>query len=151
MDTIIIKKLLKKFKCFKGVYPLNFLPNNLKLPINLIANTHPSSKPGEHWISISINSEGKGQYFDSFGLPPLHQEFFDFLESYCKKGWDYNKVSLQHPSSNTCGHYCVLFIIFKCLGLTYENFISKFNTNSLRNDERMKKIFGNFLLAKTLK
>ena len=76
MDTLMIKKLLKTFPCFKGVFPCDQLPYDANLPINIIANTDPANLPGEHWICISIKKNGRGQYFDSFGLPPLKEELF---------------------------------------------------------------------------
>ena len=150
MDTIIIRKLLKSFKCFKGVYPLDMLPYKQKLPVNIIVNTDPSYKPGEHWVCICIDKNGVGRYFDSFGLPPLKREIFEYLQYKCIRGWDYNKVTLQSMTSTTCGHYCVLYIIFRCQGLTNEQFLSKFNSNTLENDKRMKQIFSKFSLAKVI-
>lgn len=144
MDTDIISKLLKNFKCFKGVYPLDMLPNIIQLPMNIIINTDPSFMPGEHWVSLSINKDGYGEYFDSFGLPPLKKEIFDYLEANCDKGWVYNKVALQSLTSNTCGHYCVLNTIFHCQNRSTDDFISKFNNHTVKNDERMNEIFGEF-------
>ena len=148
MDTSVIRKLLRKFKCFKGVYPSDRLPYNFKPPINIIINTDPSYKPGEHWVCISINTNLKGYYFDSFGLPPLKKDIIDFLDKKCKKGWKYNKYSLQHLTSTTCGHYCVTYIIFRCQGYSPKYYLSKFNNNTLENDERMRKLYGNFSLVK---
>ena len=28
------------------------------------------SKPGEHWIAVYFKNRGRGEYFDSYGLPP---------------------------------------------------------------------------------
>lgn len=148
MDTILIRKLLRNFKCFKGVYPCDLLPYNTKLPLNLIVNTDPSDMPGEHWVCISISSNGRGEYFDSFGLPPLRKEIFNYLEKMCSNGWTYNKVTLQNIQSQTCGHYSVLYIIFKCQGLSKENLIRKFNKNTLENDRKIEEIFKDFKLAK---
>src|SRR5690348_854989 len=114
MDYVTIRKLLKTFKCFKGVFPCDQLPYNTKLPLNIIVNTDPSYKPGEHWISISIKKQGKGEYFDSFGLPPIVDDIIKFLEYKCSPGWTYTKKTLQNITSQTFGNYCVLYIIFKC-------------------------------------
>ena len=148
MDTSLIRRLLKKFKCFKGVYSSDMLPFSASLPLNIIVNTDPSNMPGQHWVSISINKEGYGYYFDSFGIPPFKEDIFKFLEEKCDNGWTYNKVSLQTKTSTTCGHYCVLYVIFRCQNLSNEYFLSKFNENTRHNDIRMEKIFGKFSLAK---
>jgi hypothetical protein len=148
MDSLTIKKLLKTFSCFKGVFPSDMLPYKASLPINIIVNTDPSHMPGEHWVSISINKNGIGEYFDSFGLPPFKRDIIDFLEKKCEK-WSYNQYSLQNIKSNTCGHYCVLNVIYRCQGLSNKRFLLNFNNNTLNNDKRMKNIFGNFSLAKS--
>ena len=150
MDTITINQLLKEYKCFKGVYALDKLPTLPTIPFTLIANTHPSHMPGEHWVSISINKDGSGRYFDSFGLPPLKEEILKFLDKNCLRGWKHNKITLQNVTSDTCGHYCVLWVIFKCQGLSEKRFLSLFNNNTLNNDKLMKEIFKNFSLAKDL-
>ena len=77
MDTLIIRKLLSIFPCFKGVYPLDLIPSVKKMPSAIIINTHPSHKPGEHWVCVLIDKYGFGEYFDSFGLPPLQLKIKD--------------------------------------------------------------------------
>ena len=150
MDTTLIKKLLKSFKCFKGVFPSDLLPLELKTPLTIIVNTDPSSEPGEHWVSISISSDGHGYYFDSFGLPPLRKDIFNYMVVKCKKGWTYNRLQLQHINSITCGHYCVLYVIFRCQDLSNELFLSTFSRNTLNNDKKILRIFKNFSLAKEI-
>jgi hypothetical protein len=142
MDTVLIRKLLKSFKCFKGVYPLDLIPTIKKKPIAIIVNTHPSDKPGEHWVTIIISRNGIGEYFDSFGLPPLHAEFVKYLDKNCEKGWRFNPIPLQNQNSTTCGHYCVLYVIFRCLGYSYDDFIGKFTKNTIENDSKVIDIFG---------
>jgi hypothetical protein len=105
MDTITIIKLLKKFKCFQGVYPLDKIKPFKKRPIAIIVNTDKSNEPGEHWVSIFIDKNGSGEYFDSFGLPPLHDELIEYLNINCANGWRFNPIALQSDDSTTCGHY----------------------------------------------
>jgi hypothetical protein len=103
-----------------------------KKPIAIIVNTHPSDMPGEHWVSIIISKEGFG---DSFGLPPLHKEFVKYFDKICENGWRFNPVILQNRNSTTFGHYCVLYIIFRCLGYTDDNIIAKF---LIKSPKRLK-------------
>ena len=147
MDTLTIRKLLKKFKCFKGVYPCDELPYNSELPLNIIVNTDPSNRPGQHWVCVCIEKSGKGEYFDSFGLPPFKEEIFNFLELKSKR-WSFNRIPLQNIASVTCGNYCVLYIIYRCQNLNKKIFYSNFNENTLNNDKRIRAIFNNFSLAK---
>jgi hypothetical protein len=144
MDTLVIRKLLKNFPCFRGVYPLDLIPNVKQRPLALIVNTHPSNKPGEHWVSIVIDNDGFGEYFDSFGLPPLHVEIIQYLDKNCENGWRFNPLALQNTKSTTCGHYCVLYVIFRCQGYSYRCFMSRFTKDTLENDSKLIKIFGDY-------
>ena len=74
MDSRQLKKKLRNIKSFIGVYPRDALPNVGKRPVALIANTDSRYEPGEHWIAIILLKDGVGEYFDSYGLPPLHGE-----------------------------------------------------------------------------
>ena len=150
MDSSMIRRLLKSYTCFKGVFPCDQLPYYTDLPLNLIVNTDPAHEPGQHWVCVSINKEGRGYYFDSFGLPPIVPEILEFLEKRSTKGWTYNKKQIQDITSSTCGNYTVLFIIFKCNNLTPEDYLSIFGRKTLDNDIKMRKIFRNFSLVKKL-
>ena len=150
MDTFTIKKLLKTYKCFKGVFPSDQLPYECPLPLNIIVNTDPSTKPGQHWVAISITSTGKGYYFDSFGLSPLVDNIFKFINTKAHNGWTHNKFQIQNIRSSTCGNYCVFFIIIRCNELEPKDLIRQFGHNTAENDDKMRKIFKNFSLVKNL-
>ena len=135
MNTKTINKLLKNEKCYIGTYSRDMLPNQIKENQFLIVNTDTSDRQGEHWVAIIILSDGKGEYFDSYGLPPLHNEFLDFLDYNCPNGWKFNEVTLQCLSCITCGHYCVAYIKFRCLGHSLSEFVSLFGKDLVFNDE----------------
>ena len=147
MDTISIKNFLKNYTCFKGVFPSDRLPYRADLPLHIIVNTDPSNKPGQHWVCVSIDKLGRGYYFDSFGLPPMVNEIEKFLNQRAVKGWKFNKLKIQNALSSTCGNYCVLYIIFKCVGISQTTFLKQFVRNSKQNDIKMLKLFKNFTLV----
>jgi len=65
MNTQQIDYIIRRHvRGFDGVYSSDTLPDNPKL---LVANTQPSDQDGEHWISIYVDRNGDGKYFDSFG------------------------------------------------------------------------------------
>ncbi len=111
-----------------------------KRPISLIVNTHTSDKPGEHWIALILDQNGSGQYFDSYGLPPLNGDINSFMGKMCPLGWAYNPVTLQCLSCITCGHYCVLYIKLRNFGYSYCDFISLFSKNLDQNEKIVKKL-----------
>jgi hypothetical protein len=135
MDERTINQILINEKCFIGTFARDLLPYKVKGNKALIANTDPSSKPGEHWIAIIIKDDGTGDYFDSYGLPPMHKEFLQFLNKNCPNGWTYNSLTLQCFSCMTCGHYCIAYIKFRCNGYSYCDFVSHFSNNKYLNDD----------------
>lgn len=134
MDSQQILSEFKNEKRFIGVFPRNNLPSNLSSSANaLIINTDSSSEPGEHWVAIYIENK-KGEYFDSFGLPPLHTDFIKFLNNQCDS-WIYNSCTIQHYKSKSCGKFCINFIKTRLKGDSYSKFISKFSVNLKKNEE----------------
>ena len=76
-----------------------------------VFNTHSSQKPGEHWIAVACRGDGNVSYFDSFGrhpcfYPDVHAAL---LSRFSEERILWNDVTVQHPLTNTCGDYCVLF------------------------------------------
>ncbi len=136
MNTLQINTFLSKYSCFLGTFSRDFLPRKYirKRPCALIVNTDESTKPGEHWISLFLTKSNKAEYFDSFGFYPLHKEIYKFLEINRIKTLVYNTEQLQDYSSKTCGAYCVLFVKFRCLNLSFCDVINLFSTNRINND-----------------
>ena len=54
IETILNGKL--GYKIFRGVFPLDKLPDYLQ-PGAYVINTHSSNLPGEHWIAISVRHD----------------------------------------------------------------------------------------------
>ena len=150
MNSNTIRRLLKSYSCFKGVFPSDRLPYDQPLPLRIIVNTDPHNKPGQHWVGISIDKLGVGYYFDSFGLPPLVDDIYKFITSRATAGWSYNKNHIQDVTSSTCGKYCVIFIIFMCNNLSHKFFIRQFGYNTRANDIKITKIIDNFSFVKNL-
>ena len=40
------------------------------LPAAFVCNTDDGDEPGEHWIALYLDADGRGDYFCSYGLPP---------------------------------------------------------------------------------
>lgn len=146
MNTNEINRFLREFKCFKGVYPLDMIPYMEERPFIIIVNTHKSNMPGEHWVSLAIDKFGNGEYFDSFGLPPIHFEIIKYLDYNCYNGWRYNPIAIQSATATTCGHFCVLYVMSRCQGYSYDEFIKKFNRDTSKNDFKVNSIFGEYRL-----
>ena len=79
MDTREIYEYMQGYSQFLGVYAINHIPDKHQRPCSLIVNTDPCTAPGEHWVAIFLNNDLTGEYFDSFGLPPLHLPIYIYL------------------------------------------------------------------------
>ena len=74
MNTLEIDTLLKKHPhsrpVFKGVYARNKLPRQLNVPSALVGNTDPDHRMGQHWVTIYIDDNPRGEYYES---PDVHR------------------------------------------------------------------------------
>ena len=136
MNTTDLFRALKK-RCggkLLGVFACDRLPARLphKRPLILICNTHPHYKKGEHWITIYVGDDGKGEYFDSFG-ENVPRPFERFLDYNCAQ-WTRNNAQLQSALTNLCGQYCVFYSLFKCLDYSFDNILSCFSNDTMLND-----------------
>ena len=134
---------------FGGVWPSDQLSHlSFTPPAYLIVNTHPSSKPGEHWLALSIERDS-ATFFDSFGFPPDFQHYppsiVNFLERHSNKIL-YHQRQLQDVLSTTCGQHCVFYLCHRACGLSFENVLSLYHdvtsndvmvSNFVRKNHRM--------------
>lgn len=139
----ILKKNLKTRKFFRGVFASDTLPKILSKPAIVIANTDSSNLPGTHWVAFYFNSKGNAEYFDSSGQYPHKKEFITFLRRNSKR-FTFNKHQLQGQFSNTCGHYCMVYSLYKSSNKTLKQFQKKFSKrNFILNDFKILKMFTN--------
>ena len=106
MLNLEIENKLSHLKHFLGVYSRDNLPEKANSPSSLVANFDKYGEPGSHWIAIFIDNCGDGEYFDPYGLPPLHIEFLNFLQRNTHNLF-WNKIPLQ------CDMWSLLCSIYK--------------------------------------
>ena len=117
-----------------GIFPVDKLPWKLpnRRPLLFVCNTDPHDKPGEHWIVMYLDTDGRGEYFDSFGRSPS-PIFKDYMDKHCVK-WIYNDEQLQSAISRFCGHYCVFYCLFKILYYSMDSIVKCFSNDTALND-----------------
>jgi hypothetical protein len=148
MDSFTIDNLLKPVSNFIGVYARDELSSlTLGFDEGLIINTDKRDEPGEHWVAIYKENDGFCEYFDPYGLPPLQDEFYNFLSTNSKVGFGYNANQLQCVECVTCGHYCIEYIIQKCVETkSLCEIVNSFTKNPLINDiivkQRINKLYS---------
>ena len=123
---------------FCGVYASDRLPLNCGSGTSaMVVNLDPHNKPGSHWVAIYINNN-VGEYFDSYGLPPLNPNILNFLKTNCRL-WLYNVKSIQNETSRVCGHYCIWFLSQKAAGKSLAQIQGQFGENTRTNDREVSR------------
>ena len=112
MNGLQIKDLLKKDsqakKIFKKVCALDEIEVP-SYPSAYVINSDTSDKKGEHWVAVYFDKNRRGEYFDSYGLPPAVLALEAYMDHFLLD-WIYNCKTIQSLFSNVCGHYCVYLI-----------------------------------------
>ena len=116
-----------------------FLRNYILHP----TNANPADRPGEHWIAISVDDRGNGQYFDSFGRAPL-KRFDDYMNRRCRS-WSYNRTQFQSAASEFCGDYCIVWCLLNSRNIDLCNLLSSSDTGL--NDSLIRSIIGRMIHA----
>ena len=123
MNSLEITRILRTY-CpeFGGVFAANEM-SQLVSPSFSILNTDEVGYGGKHWIAMYINDE-RCEFFDSFGNAPIfyHNYWHDFLLN--KTGSYYcSDVRLQKPGTDTCGKFCIYYVIMRRNGISFQNII----------------------------
>ena len=145
MDTYELQKFMRKInpQIEYNVFAANRLPIYSSLPIYVISNMDPDTKPGSHWVAIHIDADGVGEYFDSYGRKPIkmHEKFIKRNS----KLWSYNNKQVQNYFTTVCGEYCLMYLYFRYRNMKMSDFLNIFSNNTLYNDlivdEMFKTIF----------
>ena len=139
MNSMQIENILKRNchtkKYFTGVYSSNTIPKLKKFPYCFVANTDKAGTVGDHWISCYVKNSKTVEYFDSFGEKP-NEDLTKYLSNFNKI--KLNKYRIQHPSSDSCGFYCIYFIVNKCLGVKFKTIIKTLYETRAMSDMLVK-------------
>ena len=115
-------------KNFLGVFPLNALPKQLKVPSYFIVNTHTINLPGEHWLAVAYQNRGVVDVFDSFGyyypIPLIR-----YLKPYGRL--NLSRKRIQHPFSTACGLHSITWLRYDISLFTSYYFINIFFSSSV--------------------
>lgn len=140
--------LIKNFKNskiminkFQGVYPCDKLPKNVEKPGIIVANTDPSYKSGEHWVAFYFPKNKKGEYFSSYGDYPKNKYFIKFLHNN-SSSFITNTHRLQSDFSSCCGHYCCVYLYYRCKGVSLNQFLNLFSKSDYEfNDRKIMRLY----------
>ena len=97
-------------------------------------NTDPASKPGSHWVALYVDSYRRGEYFDSYGMPPKIPALLAFLKRNCDT-WQYNERRVQGLFSSVCGQFCVYFLLNRAGGTPMEEILARFSPEDFEEND----------------
>ncbi|KAI1278139.1 hypothetical protein HDE_14408 [Halotydeus destructor] len=139
-----INRAMGKNPWFKGAFPCDYTPTINVRPASIILNTDPKGEPGEHWVAIVLLENARGEYFDSFGFPPVVDCVREYLEPNAPAGYIFNSVPLQHPLASSCGNHCISFLRLRSLGCSLSDYVSSFTPTADRNESLVETINHEF-------
>ena len=147
MNTGQINECLREVRGFQGTFPCNMIRPARRRPAFYVINTARVDKnskcdkqgvvKGKHWVVVVCKSNGKGMYFDSFGMPPSQPEITRFINEMNPKGYKFSSQMIQSPLSAVCGTYCIDFVRFVASGGSMKKYLSLFKTDLNLNDRRV--------------
>ena len=119
----------------RGIYPrddfIQFVPDKTSATELFICNLDDCDKPGSHWTVIERH-RGDIFYFDSYGMPPLHDDLTSKLLTMTHSSITWNNTQLQELNTNVCGQYCILYCLLRARGFTPDDII-----HTLHHDDRL--------------
>ena len=131
LSNILISNLLRDYKFFIGCFSkdqVQLIENNKSILINL----QNSNQPGSHWIALKrVNNTIF--VFDSFDIGYLPIGIFKVFKNFKIIT---NIYRIQDISSNLCGIFCVLFILYNVKNKNdFIKFLTLFNFNDFLKNE----------------
>ena len=110
-DPILSKNII-------GVFAADTLPRRIESG-GFIANTDESQNPGKHWCAFYFDGNGRAEFFDSYGRPPLYyNKHFSTCLHNSSVVQIYNKDKLQNDFSRVCAQFSLYFFIHRLRGLS---------------------------------
>lgn len=142
--TLLHTKGRKVRKIFGGVLSadqiLNIKPaKTLKF---YICNVSESSEFGLHWYILGV-SDKHVEIFDSTAKIALGNSYLlQFISNHSNLKFKFNTKQYQADVTETCGLWCILFILHRAQNRSMESFLNQFTSrNLINNDKKIVKLF----------
>lgn len=129
---------------FDGVYSIDTLPKTLKIRRFLICNTSLSSASGQHWFCLFRPERLIIECFDSLGFnQEKKQKLLGAIHFTEVKEVKINVTQVQELISDTCGKFCIFFILERLhnLDLDYDEFLNLTFVEDCKSNENKIEIF----------
>ena len=132
-----MQKNIRTRKMYLGSFAKNERPTIIgNLPKGFVVNTDVRGNPGIHWIGIFVKKHSI-YVFDSMGTFHAKDPTMNRLLSYLTKNRRRivrNQNITQNPYANTCGFYCILFLLYMTNNASFHDFLNLFHKDLQAND-----------------
>jgi hypothetical protein len=126
MQTIEIVRLMLSDSVirpiFKGVFPIDKIPDIISYPSAMIINMDAHDEPGSHWVALYFDKNKRCDFFNSYGVEPK-----DPLKSYIENNsisYSCNEKPVQKVFTTTCGQFCIFFLFWRTRGVRMKTITS---------------------------
>ena len=122
MNSSELRQWLSKDPVIRGqfgnVCAADELPMHIRhRPRIYIVNTDKRHQPGKHWVVFYFPRRGPAEFFDSNGhKPSYYRKRFQRVLVKNERRYIYNSIPVQYEGTQTCGHYCLYYTLFRCRG-----------------------------------
>lgn len=125
----------------------NELPSTVSDGCYIINMQSSTQGNGSHWVALYVIKDNS-YYFDSFGSV-CPNEIIKFIKQ--RKGCHllYNNWIIQDLKSESCGWYCLAFLLYMWENRTrqnykevYNEFVNNFVDDTTKNDDILKSFFA---------
>ena len=130
MDLMMKDKKIKKN--FKGVYPIDLIPENLDYPSLIVVNLDSSEKKGSHWVVLHYISNHIVEHFDSIGRKPEEHIISILFKKILT--YKYNHKRLQSLYTNTCGLFCLFYSYYSARNEDMITVLDRFGDTYKKNE-----------------
>ena len=110
----------------KHAFQLKQIPKPSTLPATYVINEDPASKPGTRWVALYVDPYGYAEYFDSYGLKPI-TSITELINRISDSMSSQSQVQLQSFQTQTCGPFCIFYLIQRHQGYTLDQMIKRFS------------------------
>ena len=132
MRTETINDILSVCKLYRGALPSD-ADFHFQTPYCCVTNVDSHNGKGTHWNAWIVTDQI--YFFDSFGRRPTDDTFPDSYREFVKnRKYIYNPKIVQGLFSNTCGHFCIYVLYYKCLEYDWDDIMNSFSDDSRVND-----------------
>ncbi|CAG2190060.1 unnamed protein product [Mytilus edulis] len=134
-----------------GIFAADEIPKKIPFfPIAFILNTDDRKQPRSHWLSIYLPSAHKAEFFDSYGhSPSFYSRKLQDVFNINQMTVIHNRKRLQSSYSNTCGYYCIFYLMCRCrkmeMGDIVKDFSHDYDVNDIYVSDLISNIFPSCL------